>query len=189
MKPGKFSYNYGSVFEILQSYVVLEGHLLFDGNIGNKGAVIVLMQDSAIFLRKGLRAYFVNNTVLSFGGAIYAANENYKEALCTFQLFSSMDYKNISLTFINNTAGLAGNTVYSRNLYDCYTVRYGRFNHSVLVKMYKLMFKNISLYGIKSKATFFQPCTKKSCMKFTQEDQYIYQYLSLIKIIASHMKF
>ena len=117
--PGNFSYNYGSVFEIMHSkMVVLQGYLLFDSNIGNHGAAIVLSGNSYLYLEEGLRANFINNTVQSLGGAIYATGST--SYYCTFQSYNK-NTSNISLNFINNTAALAGNAIYSTRLYRCFS--------------------------------------------------------------------
>ena len=164
MKPGNFSYNYGSIFEILQSDIVLKGYLIFHGNIGNHGAAFNLHKNSAIFLTKGLIAKFTNNTVQTVGGAIYSRNEDSKQTLCTFQLFSSKDYTNISLTFINNTAGLAGNSIYSTNLYNC-NMKYFDLRGK-MSKVYTTMFKNISSTDVSSLAKCIQFCNEKMPGKY-----------------------
>uniref|UniRef100_A0A1X7T668 Uncharacterized protein n=1 Tax=Amphimedon queenslandica TaxID=400682 RepID=A0A1X7T668_AMPQE len=158
-EPGNFSCNYGSVFELLKSYVVLNGHLSFKDNIADHGAAFLLTGDSVIFLKKGLRANFTNNTVRSLGGAIYSMmNENFKQAKCTFQLNSCDDYNNISLTFSNNKAALAGNSIYSPNLYECYFKKFSFPKHGVIVKMYNTMFKNIFPGDVASKAKSMHLC-------------------------------
>ena len=161
-EPGKFSHNYGSVFDFLGSQAVLEGHLFFNANIANHGAAFLLKENSAIFLKKGLRVYFTNNTAQSLGGAIYSVDENSKKAKCTFQLDHLDDYKNISLTFSNNTAALAGNSIYSTNLYDCYYIKFKRPDSGMFVKMYHAMFKNILQADIASNAKYIKLCMEKN---------------------------
>ena len=158
-EPGNFTRNYGSVFELLKSYVVLSGHLSFKDNIADHGAAFLLTGDSVICLTKGLTADFTNNTVRSLGGAIYSMmDENFKQTKCTFQLNSCDDYKNISLTFSNNTAALAGNSIYSPNLYDCYFRRFQFPKHAMIVKMYNAMFKNIFPGDVASEAKSMHLC-------------------------------
>ena len=156
---GNFSHNYGSVFELLKSYVVLKGHLSFKDNIADHGAAFSLTGDSVIFLKTGLRADFTNNIVQSLGGAIYSAmDENFKEAKCTFQLYHPNDYKNISLTFSNNIAALAGNSIYSPNLYHCYYIHFPFPKHFIIVKMYNAMLKNIFPGDVASEAKSMHLC-------------------------------
>ena len=117
-EPGKFSYNYGSVFKVYSSNVILQGNLLFDSNNADKGAALHLIGNSYIYLTNGLRAKFINNTSYSFGGAITVIDHFYDQT-CAFQPLVQ-NYSNISLTFIDNKAALAGNAVYYDQLYDCY---------------------------------------------------------------------
>ena len=159
-EPGNFSHNYGSVFELMRSQAVLAGHLLFNANIANHGAAF-LLTESLLYLKKGLRAHFTNNAVQFLGGAIYTVlSENSKEVECTFQLYSFKDYKNISLTFKNNSAALAGNSIYSPNLYGCYYDHpKTRPKHDMVVKMYNAMFRNIFPGDVASKADYIGLCT------------------------------
>ena len=155
---GNFSNNYGSVFEVIRSQAILQGHLLFNGNIANHGAAF-LLTESFLYLKNGLKANFTSNTVQFLGGAIYAVNENSKKGECTFQLYSLEDYKNISLIFKSNSATLAGNSIYSPNLYGCY---YDKFspspNDSMFIEMYNTMFKNIFPGDVASKANYIGLC-------------------------------
>ena len=116
-EPGKFLYNYGSVFKVFSTNVILQGNLLFDSNNADKGAALHLIGNSYIYLKNGLRAKFINNTSYSFGGAISATNYLASE-MCAFQP-SMQNYSDISLTFIDNKATLAGNAVYYDQLYNC----------------------------------------------------------------------
>ena len=117
-EPGKFSYNYGSVFKVYSSNVILQGNLLFDSNNADKGAALHLIGNSYIYLKNGLRAKFINNTSYSFGGAITVIDHFYDHT-CAFQPLVQ-NYSNISLTFIDNKAVLAGKAVYNDQLYTCY---------------------------------------------------------------------
>ena len=158
-KPGNFSHNYGSVFELIRSQAVLKGHLLFNANIANHGAAF-LLTESLLYLKKGLRAHFTNNAVQFLGGAIYAVlGDNSKELECTFQLRSFKDYKNISLTFKNNSAALAGNSIYSPNLYNCYYKHFEKPLADKVVQMYNAMFRNIFPGDVASKADYIGLCT------------------------------
>ena len=162
-EPGNFSHNYGAVFEFLRSQAVLAGHLIFNANIANHGAAFLLKQNSVIFLKKGLRSNFSNNTVQSLGGAIYSVNDNYEESQCTFQLDYPNDYKDIRLTFKNNSAALAGNSIYSTNLYYCYHMNFmKKVKHDMAVKMYNKMFKGILPTDISSNAKYIKHCVARN---------------------------
>ena len=116
--------NSGSVFELTNTNIVLDGNMWFEENRGERGAVFKLYGSSTFHLNNGLRATFINNIAHTKGGAIYAQNDIYKTIKqCTFQissLFQNMTVLNISMIFINNTAGLSGSSIFSTNLYNCY---------------------------------------------------------------------
>ena len=117
--PSNFSSNYGRVFLTVRSDIILEGHIVFHNNTGPYGAAIMLSGNSVIHLTQGLRAYFINNKALHSGGAIYASDSTMDVTQCTFQVNLS-NYGNISVFLTNNTATVAGNSVYSSKLYNCY---------------------------------------------------------------------
>ena len=111
-----FSYNFGSIFDITNTIIYLNGQLNIIGNNGFMGTGFKVQGSSYFLLSNGLNATFINNTALTIGGAIYAiADEDFY--MCMFQ--SNIDITNILMTFINNIASEAGSSIYSSNLYDC----------------------------------------------------------------------
>lgn len=121
--PSTFSHNYGSVFEIVQSNVTLQGMLSFYNNTADQGPAFRLLGNSLLYLKDGLRANFTNNTAKSLGGAIYAKGSIFIKSPCTFQ-FHTNSFKNIIMNFSNNTADIAGNDIYSEKLFEanCYII-------------------------------------------------------------------
>ena len=117
--PSTFSYNVGTVILAIRSDITLEGHMVFHNNTGINGGAIMLIGDSVIHLTQGLQANFTNNTALSSGGAIYTLDNTFSVTKCTFQVNLS-NYNNISVLFDNNTATVAGKSVYASKLYNCY---------------------------------------------------------------------
>ena len=115
--------NSGSVFEVIDTTIMLDGNMLFEGNRGERGAVFKLYGSSTFHLNNRLNATFINNIAHTKGGAIYAQDDTYKTIKqCTFQissLFQNMTELNISMIFINNTAGISGSSIFSTNLYNC----------------------------------------------------------------------
>ena len=156
--PGNFSHNYGSIFKLSGSNVILGGHLIFDSNIADHGAALSMLGNSQIYLTAGFKANFTNNTAQSFGGAIYAAGDTFLRAPCTFQLYSN-NSNDISLTFKNNTATLAGTNIYSVTLYRCY-LRNGSMEKIGMKEfdMYKHIFKGIPSSSISSLAHSIHLC-------------------------------
>ena len=116
--------NSGSVFELINANIILDGNMLFEENRGERGAVFKLYGSSTFHLNNGLRATFTNNIAHTKGGAIYTQDDIYNTIKqCTFQLsypFQNTSVLNISMIFINNTAGLSGSSIFSTNLYNCY---------------------------------------------------------------------
>ena len=127
-----YSGNYGSVFYLTNTDVVLDGYFNFNNNNGGKGSVFCLYGTSRFYLVDDLRASFITNNALLQGGAIYAFDNCTKKCMCTF-LFDPT-HNNISMNFIDNTATESGSSVYSTNLYDCYIKdeNYSAFKAKVL---------------------------------------------------------
>ena len=151
--PGNFSHNYGSIFTLSSSNAILGGHLIFDSNIADHGAALSMLGNSQIYLTAGFKANFTNNTAQSFGGAIYAAGDTFLSVPCTFQLYSN-NFSDISLTFKNNTATLAGANIFSTKLNSCY-LRNGSMETK---NMYKHIFKGIPSSSISSLAHSIHLC-------------------------------
>ena len=161
--PSNFSYNYGSVFEIIDADIILKGNLTFMNNIANHGAAIFLQSRGGstrsschIYLSPRLYARFINNSAQSLGGAIFSAGES--SDLCTFQVLTE-DFNETSLFFIGNTADLAGNSIYSSSLYKC-SIKIGKkkFKHQTI---YKKVFKNIGLRDLASYPNAIKLCDPK----------------------------
>ena len=140
------------MFKTVGSNVILQGNLLFDSNNADKGAALHLMGNSYIYFKNGLRAEFINNTSYSFGGAITVI-DHFNDHTCAFQPFIK-NYSNISLTFIDNKATLAGNAVYYDQLYNC-SINVNQ------TKFYKNIFNNISQGGVCSGATTVSFCNNR----------------------------
>ena len=148
LSPGFYSYNYGSVFEIIDSSIILEGKLTFSNNIGNHGAALSIQGLTNIFLSEGVEVKFVNNSAQSLGGAIYATG-GITSKNCTFQVLS-MNLSSMSLSFESNTAELAGDSIYSSRLYKCSIKIAGKSIEHTTV--YKKVFKNLKLQDLASYA-------------------------------------
>ena len=118
----QFLYNFGSIFDITNTIIYLNGQLNIIGNNGYMGTGFKVQGLSYFLLSNGLNATFINNTALTIGGAIYAvANDEFQESItCMFQS-NTNNITNIKMTFINNTALETGSSIYSNNLYGCKT--------------------------------------------------------------------
>ena len=126
---GNSSYtnNYGSVFGISNTKVILGGQLHFENNTGNNGAAFLLTGSSRFILQDGLNATFIHNVAFTTGGAIYAYNSITSECMFT------PNGSNVML-FIDNSAAYSGNSIFSNNLYNCSTIE--KFDPKVAKKLY-----------------------------------------------------
>ena len=156
--PGNFLQNYGSVFEIVKSTVVLQGYLFFLNNTADHGPALRLLENSLVYLQEGLNATFVNNKAKSLGGAIYAAGKLFTKDPCTFQLYLG-NYSDIIMSFINNVAALAGDAIYSQKIYNpnCYI----KNTKQKITRIYRKLFKNIESTDISSFGNTIIVCNKK----------------------------
>ena len=131
--PSNFSFNYGTVIQTIRSDITLEGHIVFHNNTGINGGAIMLIGDSVIYLTRGLQAKFTNNRALSSGGAIYDLSSTFDKTHCIFQV---TQYDDITVIFENNKATVAGNSVFSSKLYNCYMNNYSWVNSTKATKIY-----------------------------------------------------
>ena len=116
----------GPIIVTQSSMLFLTGEMLFANTIASKwatGAAIMLQVSSSIWFQEPLYAIFCNNSAVLGGaiGSVQLVNE-----FCVLQYYTDNVYHddniammNITLEFINNTAHLAGNSIYIENLYLC----------------------------------------------------------------------
>ena len=110
-----FTDNYGSVFGVFNTNIVLEGMLHFKNNAAYFGSFFNMIGSSWFILNDGLIANFIGNSAVTKGGAIYAYNEQTQECMFTAPNGSN----NISMLFHDNTASYSGSSIFSNNLYNC----------------------------------------------------------------------
>ena len=118
-----FYENESPVLAVYNTNLYIQGKMTFRNNSGSNGAAISLFHSSYLFLTPPLHAMFLNNRALLYGGAIYAVNDPLPgDNMCVIQLgvnTSNFDDLDIMMTFINNKAGLAGNSIYATLIYNC----------------------------------------------------------------------
>ena len=179
--------NSGSVFEVIDTNIILDGNMLFEGNRGERGAVFKLYGSSTFHLNNGLRATFINNIAHTKGGAIYAHDDIYKTIKqCTFQmssLFQNMTGFNISMIFINNTAGLSGSSIYSTNLYNCY------INRTYIIRSHNAKYYYDSIFHMDSSehsplnlSTLSKShciCSKNKCIHYLSDTEVVLPNISI----------
>ena len=131
-----FSEMTGSVIQAYNSDIHLNGSARFHDNNASHGAAIRLDLSSHLFIHESTFTSFVNNHASFYGGAIYShmnRNFSFTIPLCAIQIVSqNISQSNITLIFNNNTATLAGNSIYVSPLYDCQQLYLTNVNSSDL---------------------------------------------------------
>ena len=129
----------GSVIQAYNSDIHLNGTLIFKNNKASHGAAIRLDSSSYLFIHESTNASFVNNHASFYGGAIYSLldrNLVTTNPLCAIQVVSpNISQLNATLSFKNNTAQLAGNSIYMSPLYDCQQLYLKNVNSSDIYEM------------------------------------------------------
>lgn len=110
-----FYNNSGSVFDITDTRIELAGILNFTKNRGEKGPAFKLFGNSHIHMGEESEVYFIENSAMTKGGAIYAYDYSSNQCI----LKTNSNKRTCRLHFINNTAGESGSSIYSNNLYNC----------------------------------------------------------------------
>ena len=118
-----FSDNMNTAMVLMDSVVYFQGNITFNGNTGYFGSGLALQDSSLMYLKPDTHVYFINNYAHHRGGAMYVtASDAGSTQACFFQKLqhntSSLD-SNVLITFINNTALEAGNTLFGGNVDSC----------------------------------------------------------------------
>ena len=107
-----FRNNFGSAIKALASNLIFQGENTFRNNFAHDGGGIVLFEDY-IFLNHHTHIFFADNHANNTGGAIYvlrSGRNEFQDFHCFFQ--ADLDYNDIEIEFSNNTAGIAGSSLY-----------------------------------------------------------------------------
>lgn len=118
---GNRAINRGGSIGSHNSDLYFMGSIHFDSNSADYGGAIILRQNSRVNFKSPLTLWYTRNVANKKGGAIYydtgsiiCYSEHLKKCFLTFD---SLD--NVSLTFANNSAYLAGAVIYSGQLDSC----------------------------------------------------------------------
>ena len=123
-----FTKNNNTVLSLVDSSLVLEGDILFEGNQAINGGALRFCDTSLVYIRNNTHITFRNNHAKVAGGAIYAQQRCLESnPPCFFQPVAP-DYTHISdlkqwmsLTFDNNTANYSGDGLYGGTIDYCFT--------------------------------------------------------------------
>ena len=96
----------------------------FIKNRGLFGAGIALLGSASILVGENTRLNFVSNHATQYGGAVYNKEsgrdpEAFECFIRYFKPFVNPRHWNVSFTFINNTAGILGDAIYSTDILQC----------------------------------------------------------------------
>jgi len=101
-----------------QTDVIFQGNNTFDNNIGHFDTGLSLFMNSYMYFKPHTKLLFTNNHALTVGGAIFTDLASDLPGMvlpCFFQVLTEgIDdaLSMIEVNFVNNTAGLAGNSLY-----------------------------------------------------------------------------
>ena len=174
-KSNDFMYITGSAIQAYNSDIHLNGSLSFFDNKASHGAAIRLDSLSHLYIHESTKASFVNNYASFYGGAIYShmdRNLPITNPLCAIQIVSqNISQLNATFIFKNNTAKLAGNSIYMSPLYDCQQLYLKEVNSSVI---YQRLFhfegkNNNGLHEISSVPVRTYRCSLNNCDNNTDQ--------------------
>ena len=111
---GVFNNNQGTVISAEECDLYLYGQMTFTNNTALKGGAIQLEGNGRLYFMEGLSAQFTNNHAYISGGAIYV--DNCFDIYCAVQVIR---HSNINVSFIDNEAKIAGNSIFASPIYNC----------------------------------------------------------------------
>ena len=123
--------NQATAIRALQTDVIFRGNSVFRNNHGSSGAGLALLINSYMYLKPHTNLLFANNHALSVGGAIYTDLTLELPGLslpCFFQVLTEgkeAALSTIRVEFVNNTAGVAGNSLYGGYIKGCMNFNFG----------------------------------------------------------------
>ena len=138
MHSTHFINNTGTALSLIMSTVTFFTSALFKNNTANSGAALYLQQGTQVYFDDNVIVQFVNNTGTQYGGAIYTD----LPSTCPRNgvMFHSDNTKNFTISFVNNKAGIIGNSLY--------------FNIQTLCEVYTNVSSNNSLLYLPYKFTY-----------------------------------
>ena len=124
-----FEKNSGSNIFLHNSVISLNGTFKFIENYAINGAGLAIYGNSYVLLHEGANVSFINNTARSRGGAIYVEEvygvPSNLAIICFFQYLSprgnldKIGRIDVRMYFANNSAGEAGNSIFSSQIDEC----------------------------------------------------------------------
>ena len=109
-----FENNTQSALQAINSLVIFQGKIIFKNNSALLGGAIQLLSSSHMYLRPNTYILFENNHADFVGGGIYI--ESGQNDSC---FFSTRSPTSVNVNFTQNTANVAGSSLYSNGLKIC----------------------------------------------------------------------
>ena len=124
-----FHNNRVSAILAVRTNVVLRGWITFEDNRGFRGGALSLIGNGILFIHNESTISFLRNKAFQEGGAIYINSlGSFISVSCAIQFFGEtririlhedLQLLNVSITFANNSAQIAGNSIFGNPLYFC----------------------------------------------------------------------
>ena len=107
-----FVNNNGTALHLFMSQITFYTNVVFENNTANSGPALYLEQGTQVYFDNkygSIVVRFVNNSATQYGGAIYTD----LPFTCPYKgaMFHDQNW-NLSISYINNTAGVIGNSLY-----------------------------------------------------------------------------
>ena len=135
-----FQKNDVSVFTAVRTSVILRGQITFEDNHGYRGGALSLIDSSVLFIHNSSNIHFTRNTAFREGGAIYANTLGSSVTVtCAIQFFAEkrvpislkdLQLLDLSIVFSNNSALIAGNSLFGNPLYYCLFIPTTSIDHA-----------------------------------------------------------
>ena len=124
-----FHNNTLSAILTLRTNVILRGWITFENNHGFRGGALSLIGTSILFIHNESTISFLRNKAFQEGGAIYINTlGSFIHTTCAIQflgetrvrfIHEDLQNLNLSIMFSNNSAKIAGNSIFGNSLYYC----------------------------------------------------------------------
>ena len=138
-----FHNNTVSVIVAVSTDVVLHGWITFEDNRGFRGGALSLIGTSILFIHNESTISFLRNKAFQEGGAIYInLPGSFISVTCAIQflgetririLHDTLQLLNVSIIFSNNSAEIAGNSIFGNPLYFCLYIPITAIDNSQLL--------------------------------------------------------
>ena len=176
-----------TVIEAYGANIFLLGNILFENNCRFDGGALKVSENSLLFFTEGSKLKLKRNSAVRYGGAFYIdTSASSAGSACALQILGSSNIKlteedlehiDWKISFSNNRAGTAGNSVFGNPIYHCSFIPGAAIDHGSLVtinqnQLYNAIFEfpsvvNNSLAEVASKPFHVFTCRNET---FTPDD-------------------